>query len=225
MHLHCLIPGGVLTEAHQWKAARSHYLFPVRALSRHFRGRMVSALRASANAGKLPRITPTDIDACLKQLMSKAWVIYSKPCLNHTQRIVDYLARYSHRIAISDPRLISMEAGQVRFRYRDYRDNQPKIMTLSVQEFIRRYLQHILPKGFMRIRHYGLLSNRCRQGALARIRALLSQPAPPAPPTGGEDPPPMPCPHCHKGHLIPVRVLNPVPPAYPWPEHPGLAYG
>lgn len=226
VHLHCLIPGGVLTEGHHWKAARSHYLFPVRALSRHFRGRMVSALRACAKAGKLHRIIHAgEINQTLDDLMHKAWVVYSKPCLNHTQSIVGYLARYSHRIAFSDSRLISLEAGQVQFRYRDYRDNQPKVMTLSVQEFIRRYLQHILPKGFMRIRHYGLLSNRCRQGALARIRALLSQAAPPAPLAGDEDFAPIPCPHCHKGHLIPVRPLNPAPPVYPWPRHPGMAYG
>lgn len=131
VHLHCLIPGGVLTESDAWHGAKSSYLFPVRALSRHFRGGMVSALRESANTGKLNRITRADeIETMLDQLMQKAWNVYSKPCLNHIQSVVGYLARYSHRIAISDQRIIGIEKGNVHFRYTDYRDNKPKVMQL-----------------------------------------------------------------------------------------------
>ncbi len=105
VHLHCLIPGGVLTKGHEWKVARSTYLFPVAALSRHFRGKMVSVLRECATAGKLSRITRADeIDRMLNQLMKKEWVVHTRHCLNHTQSVVGYLARYSHRIAISDQR-------------------------------------------------------------------------------------------------------------------------
>ena len=155
VHLHCLVPGGVLTAQQQWHAARSTYLFPVRALSRYFRGKMVSDLRHSINSGKLKRITHTDeIDNKLNQLMKTDWVIYAKPCINHSHSIIRYLARYTHKIAISDQRIIEVTVDQVRFNYKDYRDNQSKTMQLSGNEFIRRYLLHILPKGFMRIRHY-----------------------------------------------------------------------
>ncbi|WP_456371775.1 IS91 family transposase, partial [Thiolapillus sp.] len=177
VHLHCLVPGGALTEDETWHAARSTYLFPVRALSRHFRGKMVSRLRACAKAGKLGRITRADeIDNLLDQLMEKDWVIYSKPSLDRTQAVINYLARYSHKIAISDHRLIEIKGDQVHFRYKDYRDDRLKIMKLHHEEFIRRFLMHVLPKGFMRIRHYGFLANRCRQAALARIRKILEQP-------------------------------------------------
>lgn len=212
VHLHCLIPGGVLSEKQKWHPARSTYLFPVRALSRHFRGKMVSALRECATAGKLKRITqPNEIDSTLDLLMEKKWVVYSKHCLNHTQSIVKYLARYSHRIAISDRRIIRVENDQVLFRYKDYRDNQTKILKLHYEEFIRRFLMHVLPKGLMRIRHYGLLANRCRKRSLETIRRILSQPvkAEEAPQPDGQ-PIIHTCPNCHKGHLIATRLLKPV---------------
>ncbi|WP_052470187.1 IS91 family transposase [Thiolapillus brandeum] len=172
---HCLIPGGVLTEKHQWQAARSTYLFPVRALSRHFRGKMVSRLRQCASAGQLNHITRTDeIDDILNQFMKKDWVVYSKPCINHTETVVRYLARYSHKIAISDARIVGIENDQVRFRYRD---DQSRVITLRTDELIRRFLLHVLPNGFMRIRHYGLLANRCRNASLEKIRRILAQPA------------------------------------------------
>jgi len=220
VHLHCLIPGGVLTENQKWCAARSTYLFPVRALSRYFRGKMVGALRQCATAGKLHRITRADdIDNLLGQLMKKDWVIYSKPCLNRTETVIRYLARYTHKIAISDQRIIGTEDDQVHFRYKDYRDNQTKVMTLPSDEFIRRFLMHILPNGFMRIRHYGLLANRCRKAALEKIRKILAQPAKveEKPKTGevGD----YPCPKCHKGHLVAIWQINPV-----WP-FPALAPG
>ena len=220
VHLHCLIPGGVLTDSNAWHVARSNYLFPVRALSRHFRGRMVSALRESANTGKLNRITRADeIDTMLDQLMQKEWNVYSKPCLNHAQSIVGYLARYSHRIAISDQRIIGIEDDEVHFRYKDYRDNQSKIMKLGRGEFIRRFLLHVLPKGLMRIRHYGLLANCCRRKSLEIIRKILAQPAEVVKKVQGNAPPDYPCPKCKKGHLIAIRLLDPV-----WP-YPGIAPG
>ena len=177
VHLHCLIPGGALGEDKQWHSAHSTYLFPVKALSRCFRGKMVSALRACEAQRKLHRITRVDeVDSVLNQLMQKDWVVYSKPCLNHTDSIIAYLARYSHRIAISNQRLIGMDKDQVKFRYKNYRENKSGIMELHYAEFIRRFLMHVLPKGLMRIRHYGLLSNRCRKTSVENAHCARERP-------------------------------------------------
>ena len=174
VHLHCLIPGGTLSQAGQWRSVKGNYLFPVRALSRHFRGRMVSALRTAQQQGELSRVTrPGDVDRLLDALMQTEWVVYSKACLSHTDTVVAYLARYSHRIAITDRRIVGIEDGQVRFHYKDYRDGDHKVMQLTSEEFIRRFLLHVLPEGFMRIRHYGWLANCCRQAKLERIRTSL----------------------------------------------------
>lgn len=213
VHLHCLIPGGALGEDQQWHGAHSTYLFPVKALSRCFRGKMVSALRACASQGKLHRITRVDeIDSVLHQLMQKDWGVYSKPCLNHTDSIIGYLARYSHRIAISNQRLIGMDKNQVTFSYKDYRENKSSIMALHCTEFIRRFLMHVLPKGLMRIRHYGLLSNRCRKTSLTIIRKFLANPTALKDKAKKDEPPVYPCPKCQKGHLVFIKTLNPVSP-------------
>lgn len=176
-HLHCLVPGGALTPEGVWRTSKSYYLFPVRALSRHFRGRLVSQLRASAQAGKLHRITRAgEIDAILNRLMAQDWVVYSKPCLEAGDRIIDYLARYTHRTAISNARILAVEQDQVVFRYKDTRDNHRwKVMRLAVEEFIRRFLLHVLPKGLMRIRHYGFLANACRTKQLPRLRQAIAE--------------------------------------------------
>lgn len=216
VHLHCLIPGGALSEAGQWTSAKGHYLFPVRALSQVFRGKLVSALRDAAQCGELHRVSrPHDVDTTLETLMQTAWVVYSKACVSHTDTVVAYLARYSHRIAISDQRLVALEDDQVAFRYKDYRDHdQQKVMWLSGVEFIRRFLLHVLPKGLMRIRHYGFLANRCRAQKLARIRVVLEQASESQLPPAVEIPPVSPvdgypCPKCHQGT---VRVIYPLPP-------------
>ncbi|MCP4270755.1 MAG: IS91 family transposase [Gammaproteobacteria bacterium] len=211
VHLHCLIPGGALGKDHQWHESRSTYLFPVKALSRCFRGKMVSALRALATEGKLQRIThANEIDRVLNQLMHKDWVVYSKHCLNRTETVIGYLARYSHRIAISNQRLIGMEKDQVTFRYKNYLENKMDTIKLEYAEFIRRFLVHVLPKGLMRIRHYGFLSNRCRKHSLEVIRKVLAKPAERKDKVERDEPVTYPCPKCHKGHLVFVRKLNPV---------------
>ncbi len=174
VHLHCLIPGGALSEDGRWQSAKGNYLFPVRALSRRFRGKMVSALRAAYGRGELKRVRrPGEVDEVLDTLMEKDWVVYSKSCLTHTKTVIDYLGRYSHRIALSDARLLGMEGGRVLLRYQDYRDGKTKVMGLEPEELIRRFLLHVLPKGLMRIRHYGFLANCCRRDKLKRIRAVL----------------------------------------------------
>ena len=177
VHLHCLIPGGARTAAGQWRPARSNYLFPVRALSRRVRGRMVSALRSAYARSELHRVTRAgEVTALLHTLMQTEWVVYSKHCLAHTDTVVAYLARYTHRIAITEQRLVAIDDAQVTFRYRDYRDNgKHKLMQLAGAEFVRRFLLHVLPKGFMRIRHYGFLANRCREEKLEQIRIALGQ--------------------------------------------------
>lgn len=152
--------------------------------------------------------------------MDRDWVVYTKPCLGHTERVVDYLARYSHRIALSDARIVGLQHGRVGLRYLDYRDhNTRKTLWLTPQELVRRFLLHVLPKGFMRIRHYGFLANRCRAQRLNDIRELLLQsettqpapnpvasPSPPIPPC----PPPEHCPRCTTGTMTPHRILVPI---------------
>jgi len=203
VHLHCLVPGGVLSKGKYWHPAKSDYLFPVKALSRHYRGNMVSALRSHANKGKLDRITnPGEVDLVLNQLMQKDWVVYSKHCLNRTDSIIGYLARYTHRIAISNQRLIGMNQDEVCFSYKDYRTEQHKVMALDPGEFIRRFLLHVLPKGLMRIRHYGILANRCRQASIKTIRKILAAPASDKAEKPESEPMAYPCPKCRKGQLI-----------------------
>jgi hypothetical protein len=220
-HLHCLVPGGALTEDRQWKANQGHYLFPVRALSRGFRGRLVSALRQAHRNGQLPRITdPDEPRKTLDRLMRQEWVVYCRPGIAQPEQIIDYLARYTHRSAISNGRLLDMDDGQVRFRYKDYRDHErKKVMRLDAAEFIRRFLLHVLPKGLMRIRHYGFLANACRERKLAQIRAAMTtaqRAQKIAPVTTGPAVRPTtepftgyPCPDCRQGLL---RVIGPLPP-------------
>ncbi len=214
LHVHCLVPGGALTDQGTWKAARSTYLFPVRALSHYFRGHFVRRLRARYQQGELTRLQdPKALKGVLDALMEKDWVVYSKPCIAYIDTVVQYLARYSHRIALSDSRLIDLQDGQVQLRYKDYRDHdQYKVMSLSGEELIRRFLLHILPKGFVRIRHYGFLANRCRKAKLAQIRQAIGQAEEQAKETEeakGEPYDSYRCPHCGEGRLQIVVMLRP----------------
>lgn len=213
VHLHCLVPGGVLCEDASWHAAKGAYLFPVRALSRRFRGEMVNRLRQQFNAGELPRITaPTEPGQTLNQLMAREWVLYAKPCLEHTETVLNYLARYSHRGAISNRRILSI-GEQIRLRYKDYAANaQHKVLCLAPNEFIRRLLQHILPKGFMRVRHYGFLANCCRKRKHTQLLAALAQQATEQPAQqqeAKEAEEGYPCPKCHQGRLRVSAVISP----------------
>jgi len=217
VHLHCLIPGGALDNEGQWHAARSTYLFPDKALSHCFRGKMVSALRQAYEQGELARITqPGEVDKVLDRLMALDWVVYTKPWIRKAETVVAYLARYTHRTAISDARIGAITDGEVAVRYKDYRDKDRwKTMHLPGEELIRRFLLHVLPKGLMRIRHYGFLANRCRQRKLAQIRQLLGQRSNDEP-EGADDAsaaPPQsawPCPRCHQGPLRVRMSLTPI---------------
>jgi hypothetical protein len=212
VHLHCLVPGGALGANGTWHAAKSTALFPVRALSRRLRGAFVSRLRSAYRAGELARLSgPQAVDRVLDALMAKEWVVYSKPCLAKTETVVDYLGRYSHRIALSDSRLLAFDGESVGLAYKDYRDgDRRKVMRLAGEELRRRFLLHVLPKGFMRGRHYGFLANRCRGARLAEIRTALAAPPAFANATQGrvvaEE---RPCPKCRTGRLRVTAQLAP----------------
>jgi hypothetical protein len=214
VHVHCLVPGGALDNEGQWHTARGTYLFPDRALSHCFRGKMVSALRQAYQRGELARITnPGEVDEVLDRLMALKWVVYTKPWLRDPETVVTYLARYTHRTAISDARIGAISDGEVAVNYKDYRDNDRwKTMHLPGEELIRRFVLHVLPKGLMRIRHYGFLANRCRQQKLAQIRAVLAQPAvvESVEETTAAQPPDWYCPKCHQGQLRVRMVLLPI---------------
>ena len=182
-HLHCLIPaGGLAPDNSRWIATKRHGFFlPVRVLSRMFRGKLLSFLKQSYRRselcfpGKLTALsTPRAFYSLLESLRRREWVVYSKPPFGGPEHVLKYLARYTHRVAISNGRLISLENGQVRFRWRDSRhNNRSSTMRLEATEFIRRFLLHVLPAGFVKIRHFGLLANRNRRQALELCRAHL----------------------------------------------------
>ena len=174
VHLHCLVPGGAIDALGDFKTTRRDFLYPQRVLTKLLRGKLVSALRRNYDAGKLHRIEPEQVDAVLDKLMRTDWVIHTKPHLRKADTVLRYLARYTHRTAISLSRIESVDQTSVRFRWKDYRDDQSKTMALPGEEFLRRFLLHVLPKGLMRIRHYGYLANRVRVKQLTHIRQRLA---------------------------------------------------
>jgi hypothetical protein len=170
---------------------------------------MVSALRRAWREGQLDRLDAAQVKTRLDELMQQEWVVYSKAYIKKVDTVVEYLSRYTHKTAISDQRIEAMDENKVRFGYKDYRDGQRKSMQLPAEEFIRRFLLHVLPPGFMRIRHYGFLSNRTRAAKLEIIRALSNQPPVAVEQrqsieslsTQGPDPLHCLCPKCKQGHL------------------------
>ncbi len=229
VHLHVLVPAGAWSkENHEWHAATSTYLFPVKALSRGYRGRMVSALRSAYQNGEMSKVTRDDeVSTLLNEVMATNWVVYTKACHGKPERVLDYLSRYTYRIAISESRLIDSNEDGVRFRWKDYRDGQHKVMRLTGEEFLRRFLQHVLPKGFMRIRHYGFLSNRYRRSKLADINEALNtdvgrnkedskQSAEPEPKTSISERKPWFCCHCQSQDMTVIQQVR------GWKERPRL---
>lgn len=169
-HLHCIVPGGGLSPSSRWKMAKSQgkYLFSVKAMGKVFRGRFIDMLKK-----ELPgSMEPSLVDALYK----KNWVVYAKRPFNGPHSVIEYLGRYTHKIAISNHRITDISAGQVSFRYKDYRHGAAtKIMILDGLEFCRRFAMHILPKGFVRIRHYGILSSTTKQKNALSIKAQLPE--------------------------------------------------
>ncbi len=186
-HLHCVVPGGGLSaDGERWISCRPGFFLPVRVLSRLFRRLFLAQLQTAFDAGHLRffnALEPLQVPRAFARHLAPArraeWVVYAKPPFGGPQHVLEYLGRYTHRVAISNNRLIDFGAGMVSFRWKDYRHvSRQKVMRLEAQEFMRRFLLHVLPAGFQRIRHYGLLANRCRAVKLARCRQLLAEPAP-----------------------------------------------
>ncbi len=189
-HAHCVVPGGGLAPDGRWVGCRPNFFLPVRVLSRLYRRLFLQRLQGAFDSAKLnffgdlARLRePTAFARHLQALRGVEWIVYAKRPFAGPQQVLDYLGRYTHRVAIGNSRLLACDNGRVRFRWKDYRANgKSKAMTLEAAEFIRRFLLHTLPKGFRRIRHFGFLANTCRAAKLARIRAALKAPEPTSPP-------------------------------------------
>jgi hypothetical protein len=215
-HVHCLVPGGgVALDGERWVACKPNFLLSVRALSKTFRRLFLDGLAAAFARGELgffgqlaPLADPTAFAERVRALRDSPFVVYAKPPFGGPERVLAYLARYTHRTAIANSRLVAVD-DEVAFSYRDYRRaGRERVMRLAPHEFIRRFLLHVLPDGFHRIRHYGFLARGDRGATLARVRALA--PANPAAlsansPPGAGDPQPQPqpdggafaaCPNC-----------------------------
>jgi Putative transposase/Transposase zinc-binding domain len=185
-HIHCLVPGGGLASDGRWVGCRPGFFLPVHVLSRLYRRLFLKQLQAAFDAGDLkffgdlsPLVEPAAFAEYLKPIRRVKWVVFAKRPFARPQKILDYLGRYTHRVAIANSRLLSCDNAQVRFRWKDYRaQNKSKAMTLDADEFIRRFLLHVLPKNFRRIRHFGFMANACRSAKLPAIRAALQAPEP-----------------------------------------------
>jgi len=180
-HVHCVVTGGGVSQDNRWVSCRKGFFIPVRVMSFLFRGKFLDHLKESFESGNL--IFPGGIghlkdsrtfEVFRRGFYHKKWVLYCKPPFDGAEGVLQYLGRYTHRIAISNNRILTLQDGEVSFRWRDYADgNKQKTMTLNAQEFIRRFLLHVLPHRYVRIRHFGLLSNRNRKDNIALCRRLL----------------------------------------------------
>jgi hypothetical protein len=227
-HLHFVVAGGGLApEGNRWISCRPGFFLPVRVLSRLFRRLFLKALRKAFESGKLRFFSSleslVDLRAFLRYLSparKKEWVVYSKPPFAGPQQVLDYVGRYTHRVAISNDRLLGIGNGEVCFRWKDYRDhNRQKTMTLKADEFIRRFLLHVLPDAFQRIRYFGFLGNRYRKQKLALCRQLLGMPTGKSTCENSGDYRELyeqltgsslwECPVCHQGRMHVVAMIEP----------------
>lgn len=229
-HLHCIVTGGGLRpDSLEWKAAAAHWLFPVRALSVVFRAKFRDGLRALYDSGKLefhgqlqPLAQPGRFAQLVRGVARKKWVVYAKRPFPGAKAVLAYLSRYTHRVGLTNHRLRGCDEQRqtVTFDYKDYAyGSRHKLLTLDLEEFIRRFRLHLLPNRFVKIRHYGLLANRHRKAHVAQVRAALNaqedhEPAP-APELAAGTPvlsttaPEAVCPHCHRPGLQLIRILAP----------------
>ena len=228
-HLHCVVPGGGLSvDGEHWISCRPGFFLPVRVLSRLLRRLFLSQLQAAFDAGHLHFFNsleslrdPAAFARYLAPLRRAEWVVYAKPPFGGPQHVLEYLGRYTHRVAIANHRLIDFVDGKVSFHWKDYRhDSRQKVMCLEDQEFIRRFLLHVLPSGLQRIRHYGFLANRNRAAKLDRCRQLLGETAP----VVNRSDAPLDyrdryeqltgkslrvCPQCGRGHMVCIETFLP----------------
>lgn len=179
-HIHCIIPGGGIDSLGKWKPSRQNFFLPVRVLSRLFRGKFLYYLEKAKLRfyGSVEYLAdPIKWSGFLSSLYKKEWIVYCKESFKNVNRVVKYLGRYTHRVAIANSRILSIDKGCVTFKWRDYKDNGKwKVMTITAEEFIRRFLMHILPYRFMKIRHYGFLGNRGRNARLKICKSLTGTP-------------------------------------------------
>lgn len=231
-HLHCVVPGGGLSpDGQSWvpcrrsRKRRREFFLPVRILSRVFRGKFIAGLKTLFRTEQLKffgQLKPLTHHVAFEQLLNQSvrrdWVVYAKRPFGGPQQVLKYLARYTHRVAISNQRLRQIDNERVAFQYKDYADqSRTKVLSLEGTEFLRRFLMHILPRGFVRIRHYGFLANRDRGNNLALCRRLLgiAQPVPNDNPTSDVpltenaivSEPVLPCPACKTGKLLRIESL------------------
>ena len=228
IHVHCICTGGALSPDRQrWLTTDKGFLFPKSALSTVFRGKYLDFLAHAHRTGELRMTTSEDrdiddsdaFDCLITRLRHHDWMVYAKAPFANAAHALAYLGRYTHRVAIANHRLVSFDGEHVRFRWRDYaHGNKLKVMALETGEFLRRFLLHTLPHRFTRIRHYGLLANRCRAEKLARCRTLIGQcPPPPREPESAQD---MMlrltgiditlCPQCRQGTLRQMLTIAPL---------------
>jgi hypothetical protein len=233
-HLHCIVTaGGLSPDEKQWIPCNKDFFLPVKVVSRLFRGKFLAYLKKAYTKGRIcfpGNIAPLREESSFKALMDtlygQEWNVHCKPPFTSAETVIDYLGRYTYRVAISNDRLVKLEGDRVTFRYRDRKDHDTvKLMSLDASEFIRRFLLHILPDGFVKIRHYGILSNRNRKRKLARCKKLLGVDGSQEHEQGkeswqelleritGHDP--RICPFCGKGTMVLKQVLIPSP--FPMP--------
>lgn len=220
-HVHCIVTGGGLSlDETRWISTKHRFFLPVKVMSRLFRGKFLAALKTLHTDGKLERVMDDyEFQKQLDQLYKKEWIVYCKPPFKNPENVLDYFGRYTHKVAISNHRICQLTDAKVTFKWKDYKDgNRNKLMTLTAAEFIRRFLLHILPTGFVKIRHYGILSNRNRKTKLKRCKELLSVQV-----NSKNEPKekwdefllritgthPLLCSLCGKGHLVPRIPLSP----------------
>lgn len=219
-HIHCIVTGGGLTKDNKWINSKKKFFLPVKVMSRKFRGKFLHYLRQAElvfYGSVIEYQNPQLFDELVASLYRKEWIVFCKPPFKSSAKVVEYLGRYTHRVAISNNRIVNFEDGAVTFKWRDYADNNTtKLMTLSAVEFIRRFLMHILPSGFTKIRHYGILASRdknarialCKKltntsffkgssglSALEKLKRMLGENF-------------NLCPHCRKGHMVRVTPEN-----------------
>jgi hypothetical protein len=218
-HVHCVVPAGGLSLDHtRWIRSHPRFFLPRSVLRRRFRGKFVAGLKSAFQRGQLHLcgdlsllVQPRVFASWLRPLFRQNWVVYCKPPFGGPEYVLQYLGRYTHRVAISNHRLISLADGQVTFRWRDSaHHNEQKVMSLSLDEFLRRFLLHLLPKGFVRIRHFGFLANRRRATLLPLCRQALTALQPqtqPEAPTAKETKPLWLCPNCG-GPMVVIERLS-----------------
>ena len=232
IHVHALVAGGALTADSLWMSAKRGFLFPVKALSAVYRGKFMDALAAARKVGSL-RHDAAKSDMAWRDLFTELrrhdWVVYAKQPLGGPAQVLEYLGRYTHRVAISNERILGMEGNIVRFRMRDSANgNRKKLVRMQADEFIGRFMLHVLPGGFKRIRHYGLIGSVHKAANLAAARAALEAPAP--------DPVLVEsveafmrrvaniewlnCPHCREGRFVVIEAIPPSPLPRPPPLEP-----